>query len=118
MLISVFTLSFSPLMMNSENSKAVRTLRLMGGRGVPGVYGVSGGYSPVSSLEPKRKKIGFGSQSFKIAIGVLMVVFSPINTLKTSDSSRHIFGVLVLFLHTVVGPRYNETLWVGYLNNV
>ena len=117
-MISLFTLSFSPLMMNSENSKAVRTLRLMGGRGVPGVYGVSGGYSPVSSLEPKRKKIGFGSQSFKIAIGVLMVVFSLINTLKTSDSSRHTFGVLVFFLHTVVGPRYNETLWVGYLNKV
>ena len=50
-------------MMNSENSKAVRTLRLMGGRGVPGVYGVSGGYSPVSSLEPKKKKIEFGSYS-------------------------------------------------------
>ena len=76
-------------MMNSENSKAVRTLRLMGGRGVPGVYGVSGGYSPVSSLEPKKKenRIWFTFigvlKSFKIATGVPRVFFSLLDILKT-----------------------------------
>ena len=33
----IVTSSFSPLMMNAENSKAVRTLRRIGGRGLPGV---------------------------------------------------------------------------------
>ena len=33
----IVTSSFSPLMMNSENSKAVPTLRRIGGRGLPGV---------------------------------------------------------------------------------
>ena len=47
--IPPITFSFSPSIINSENSKAVFTRRLMGGRGLPGVYGVSGGYSPINS---------------------------------------------------------------------
>ena len=44
--------SSSPSTINSENSKAVLTFLLMGGKGLP-LYGVSGGYSPISSYRIK-----------------------------------------------------------------